>query len=53
MAKVKSLRERIILDVYKENSKTVAFYKRCGFLEVSEKNDQHTGHVELVMEFNS
>ena len=53
MAKVKSLRERITLDVYKENQKTVAFYKRCGFRGVSEKKDPHTGHVELVMEFNS
>lgn len=53
MTKVKSLRERIILNVYRENQKAVAFYKRCGFREVSEKKDSHTGHVELVMALNS
>ncbi|SDL65145.1 putative acetyltransferase [Franzmannia pantelleriensis] len=53
MAKAKSLRERITLDVYKENKKTVDFYKRCGFRVVSEKADPHTGCAELVMVFNS
>ncbi|PAU78860.1 N-acetyltransferase [Halomonas salipaludis] len=53
MAKAKSLRERITLDVYKENQKTVDFYERCGFRVVSEKKDPHTGHAELVMEFHS
>jgi putative acetyltransferase len=51
MAKVKSLRKRITLDVYKENQKTVAFYRRCGFREAFQRKDRHTGHVELVMEF--
>ncbi len=51
MTKVKSLRERITLNVYKENQRTVAFYKQCGFREISEKEDSHTGHLELVMAF--
>ncbi|RUO25536.1 hypothetical protein CWE09_02015 [Aliidiomarina minuta] len=39
--------------VYKENKKSVEFYKRCGFQLVSEKEDPHTGHLELVMEYHS
>ena len=53
MKKVKSLRKRITLCVYKENGKAVAFYKRCGFKETSERQDPHTGQVEWVMEFDS
>lgn len=53
MAKVKALRKRITLNVYKENTKTVEFYKRCGFHEVSENEDPHTGHIEVVMEYHS
>ncbi|RUO35091.1 GNAT family N-acetyltransferase [Aliidiomarina soli] len=52
IAKVKSLRQHITLNVYKENQRTVAFYKHCGFREVLERKDPHTGHLELVMEFN-
>lgn len=51
MEKAKSLRKRIRLDVYKDNVKAVAFYKRSGFQEVCEKRDPHTGHAELVMEY--
>lgn len=53
MGKVKALRPSITLNVYKENWKTVEFYKHCGFQVVSEKIDPHTGHPELVMEYHS
>jgi GNAT superfamily N-acetyltransferase len=49
MSKVKDLRSHVCLHVYKENVKTVAFYRCCGFQEVTEQEDPYTGHVELVM----
>lgn len=42
-------RQDLTIDVYKQNSKGIAFYERCGFEPVSEKLDEHTGHAELVM----
>ncbi|MCG6657988.1 GNAT family N-acetyltransferase [Halomonas campisalis] len=53
MTKVKSLRKRITLGVYKENEQAVEFYKRCGFQEVSERRDSHIGYAELVMQLHS
>ncbi|MCC5859134.1 MAG: GNAT family N-acetyltransferase [Ectothiorhodospiraceae bacterium] len=53
MEKVKELRNPVCLDVYRENHRTVAFYRRCGFRELAEKRDPHTGHVELVMEYRA
>lgn len=53
MVRVKALRKRVTLNVYKENKKTVEFYKHCGFQLVAEKEDPHTGHLELVMEYHS
>lgn len=51
--KAKTLRTRITLEVYKENQNSVAFYRRCGFNEIVEKDDPHTGHRALIMEFVS
>lgn len=47
----KALRENLLLEVFKENERTIRFYERNGFRAVAEKLDEHTGHVELVMEF--
>jgi putative acetyltransferase len=52
MQKAKDVRDTLILCVYKENSKSVEFYERCGFTVESERIDKHTGHPELVMKFN-
>lgn len=51
--KAKSLQANLNLTVYKENSKSVQFYKNCGFRIIEEKIDDHTGHVEIVMKFES
>lgn len=51
--KAKTLRSRMTLEVYKENQNSVAFYRRCGFNEIVEKDDPHTGHRALVMEYCS
>lgn len=39
----------LTIDVYKQNTRGIGFYERCGFRAVSEKVDEHTGHEELVM----
>lgn len=40
------------LCVYKNNTKSVNFYKRHGFREVCEQFDEHTGGSELKMKYN-
>lgn len=53
VAKSKEIRDQLNLNVYKENVKSIEFYKKCGFEIVKEQIDQHTGHPELVMSYNS
>jgi putative acetyltransferase len=53
MDKAKSLRSRLKLTVYKENMKSIDFYKKCGFEIIKEKVDEHTGHIEILMKFSS
>lgn len=53
MEKVKTLRNRLELTVYKENPKAVEFYKKCGFNIIKEKVDVHTGHIEVLMNYSS
>lgn len=50
--KSKGVRRNLNLTVYKENQKSVDFYKRCGFKPAGERIDEHTRHSELVMVFN-
>jgi len=50
MNKAKSLRTKLNLTVYKENLRSVVFYRKCGFVIIKEKVDEHTGHVEILME---
>ena len=52
MDKAKSLRHRLDLTVYRENERSVRFYRKCGFVPVEERIDKHTGHAELVMVYN-
>lgn len=53
MKKAKSLRKKLYLTVYQENPRSVDFYRKCGFLIIEEKVDKHTGHMEILMEYNS
>jgi putative acetyltransferase len=53
MGKAKSMRNQLNLTVYKENPKSIDFYRRCGFLIIKEKVDEHTGHIEILMEYCS
>ena len=53
MRKAKDVRDNLDLTVYKENPKSVEFYKKCGFTIEKEQIDKHTGHLELVMKFIS
>jgi len=51
--KSKELRRKLDLTVYKENRDSIEFYKKCGFKRIKEQIDVHTGHVEILMKFNS
>lgn len=53
MDKAKYLRNKLVLTVYKENAKSIDFYKKCGFVMIEEKVDEHTGHIEILMEHRS
>jgi len=53
MRKAKDVRDNLNLTVYKDNTKGIAFYKKCGFTIEQEQIDTHTGCHELVMKFNS
>jgi putative acetyltransferase len=53
IAKSKEIRKHLNLTVYKENLKSVEFYKNCGFKFEREQTDEHTGHTELVMVYPS
>lgn len=53
MKKAKSLRMKLSLTVYRENEQGVRFYRKCGFKAVTERVDEHTGHIEILMEYNA
>jgi putative acetyltransferase len=53
MGKAKTLRNSLELTVYKENPKSIEFYKKCGFQIIQEKVDVHTGHNEVLMNYGS
>jgi len=53
MEKAKSLRKKMELTVYRENPGSIDFYRKCGFLSIRERVDQHTGHIEILMEYHS
>jgi len=53
MGKAKSLRNKLNLTVYKENPRSIDFYRKCGFVIIKERVDEHTGHVEILMEYCS
>jgi len=51
MSKAKSLRNKLNLTVYKQNTRSIDFYLKSGFVIVKERVDEHTGHVEILMEY--
>jgi putative acetyltransferase len=51
--KSKQISQQLDLTVYKENIKSIEFYKKNGFKIEKEQIDKHTGHIEIVMTFNS
>jgi putative acetyltransferase len=51
--KSKAIRKKLILTVYKENSRSIEFYRKNGFRIIKEQIDNNTGHSELLMEFSS
>ena len=53
MNKAKAECRVLKLTVYRENTKSLGFYERRGFREISERMDIHTGHVEVVMLYSS
>ena len=53
MAKAINVRNSLNLTVYKKNHRTIEFYKKFGFKIEKEQIDEHTGHPEFVMTFNS
>lgn len=52
MNKAKSLRRKLNLTVYRENEKAIQFYRECGFKPIKERVDEHTGHIEILMEYS-
>jgi len=53
MKKAKALRKKLDLTVYQENPKSIQFYRKCGFTIAGERIDEHTGHIEILMEYSS
>jgi putative acetyltransferase len=53
MDKAKSLRRKLNLTVYRENPKSIQFYRKCGFTIIKERVDEHTGHIEILMEYSA
>ena len=51
IAKAKELHSVLKLTVYSKNTKSVKFYKHCGFEIVTEQTDEHTGETEFLMVF--
>ncbi|OPY68017.1 MAG: putative N-acetyltransferase YjaB [Syntrophorhabdus sp. PtaU1.Bin050] len=52
MDRAKMLRRKLTLSVYHENPKSIQFYRKCGFTIIKERVDEHTGHIEILMEYN-
>lgn len=49
---VKAKYNNLLLEVYKDNSQSIRFYKKHGFEIVSENLSEETNKVELVMAYN-
>jgi putative acetyltransferase len=49
LAYAKTVHRTLTLSVYKQNTDSVAFYRKHGFTVTAEQVDVHTGQAELVM----
>ncbi len=47
----KTRRDELHLSVYAKNTNSVRFYLNCGFQEVNENIDTHTGEKEILMKW--
>ncbi|WP_407291442.1 N-acetyltransferase [Stutzerimonas zhaodongensis] len=45
----KTQRDYLQLNVYTENTASIAFYRRHGFESLADGYDEHTGHAEMTM----
>ena len=52
IGKAKELCPVLRLTVYSKNTKSVKFYKSCGFEIIAEQTDEHTGETEFLMVFS-
>lgn len=50
--KVKEGRNNLTLSVYKKNTKAINFYKKNGFVIISENMDDNTKEIEYTMAWN-
>ncbi len=51
IAKAKELRSSLNLTVYSKNTKSINFYKRCGFDIIRKQTDENTGEFEYLMAY--
>ena len=47
----KTLKGRLSLKVYRENRKAILFYEKSGLRAAGEEVDEHTGCVQILMEW--
>ncbi len=52
MEKTKQIRKNIKLTIYKDNKRSVEFFKRSGLNIEGEQIDHHTGYPEVLMMYN-
>lgn len=50
--KVKESRNNLTLSVYKKNINAISFYKKNGFIVISEKLDKDTNEIEYTMKWD-
>ena len=51
IARAKELRSSLNLTVYSKNTKSINFYKSCGFDIVKKQTDENTGEPEYLMAY--
>ncbi len=51
IAKAKELRSSLNLTVYSKNTKSINFYKSCGFDIIRKQTDENTGEPEYLMAY--
>ncbi|NNG01273.1 MAG: N-acetyltransferase [Desulfobacteraceae bacterium] len=50
---IKGKYRELTLSVYKNNTASISFYKKHGFVRYKEQIDEHTGHPEIIMKLKS